>query len=423
MSIFKYLLFPFFCLVFAFQASGQATSSPYSTFGIGEHYGNALINNQGMAGTGVAQPQFWYVNNQNPALLVYNTLTVFQAGIVGENRTIRTDTLKESTKGGNLNYLVTAFPIKPTKWSTSLALSPFTTVKYRLSYLDNVFGQTDTLDIIEDGSGGVSQFSWSNGVRLTKTMAVGLRASYLFGSIVNKFQNRLIKDGRTSAYYSTIEDRTYVKDFAFSAGFSFSKDSLFSRQKYRLSFGAVYDFQTDLKTRQRSLIYRSNPSTDPLDVDTLTNRQGTITIPSGITAGVSLGMGGKWTIAAEFGYYDWSSFRSVSRDDEGLKESWRAALGWEVTPDAFALDKYLERITYRVGVSMEEYPFLANNKSVKDLGLNFGLSLPAGRSSLDLGFRYGKRGNRNDNLIEQNYFRIFFGVTFNDQWFIKRKFD
>ena len=72
---------------------------------------------------------------------------------------------------------------------------------------------------------------------------------------------------------------------------------------------------------------------------------------------------------------------------------------------------------------MEEYPFLANNKSVKDLGLNFGLSLPAGRSSLDLGFRYGKRGNRNDNLIEENYFRIFFGVTFNDQWFIKRKFD
>jgi hypothetical protein len=28
------------------------------------------------------------------------------------------------------------------------------------------------------------------------------------------------------------------------------------------------------------------------------------------------------------------------------------------------------------------------------------------------------------NLLEENYFRVYFGVTFNDRfWFIKRKFD
>jgi hypothetical protein len=35
----------------------------------------------------------------------------------------------------------------------------------------------------------------------------------------------------------------------------------------------------------------------------------------------------------------------------------------------------------------------------------------------------GKRGDKANTLLEENYFRIFFGVTFNDQWFIKRKFD
>jgi hypothetical protein len=94
-----------------------------------------------------------------------------------------------------------------------------------------------------------------------------------------------------------------------------------------------------------------------------------------------------------------------------------------MTPDPFATENYLKVWTYRLGVSMEQAPFLANGKPVKDLGINFGFSLPAGRSSLDFAFKYGKRGNKSDNLLEENYFKIYFGITFNDQWFIKRKFD
>jgi len=60
---------------------------------------------------------------------------------------------------------------------------------------------------------------------------------------------------------------------------------------------------------------------------------------------------------------------------------------------------------------------------VRDYGATFGLSIPAGRSSLDIAAKFGKRGNVSTTLLEENYFRIFFGITFNDQWFIKRKFD
>ena len=72
---------------------------------------------------------------------------------------------------------------------------------------------------------------------------------------------------------------------------------------------------------------------------------------------------------------------------------------------------------------MEEHPFLANGNPVKDVGINFGFSMPAGRSSLDFAFRYGKRGDKGENVLEERYFKIFFGITFNDQWFIKRRFD
>jgi hypothetical protein len=35
----------------------------------------------------------------------------------------------------------------------------------------------------------------------------------------------------------------------------------------------------------------------------------------------------------------------------------------------------------------------------------------------------GRRGDLQLNKIEENYVKLYFGVTFNDQWFIKRRFD
>src|SRR5690349_14094243 len=136
MSVFKRYIFVFACILLSVKSFAQAPS-PFTTFGIGEPYGNALVNTQGMAGVGVSQPQYFYLNNQNPALLVYNTLTVFEAGMVAEQRKIKADTSQEKVSGGNMNYLITAFPILPprrggttARWTTSLGLMPMTSVNY-----------------------------------------------------------------------------------------------------------------------------------------------------------------------------------------------------------------------------------------------------------------------------------------------------
>lgn len=423
-SIHKYL-FAFLCLILASEAYGQAARTPYSSYGIGEPYGNALINHQGMAGIGVSQPQFWYINSQNPALLVYNSIqTVFQAGIVAERRSISGDTLSERTQGGNMNYLVTAFPIKPTKWTTSVGLMPYSTVNYRLQYNEGIENSAEQVKVMEEGSGGLTQLYWSNGVRIAKGVAVGLKASYIFSSIVNTYNNQLINSGQPVNYFATVEEKSYVKDFAFGTGISLSKDSLFSQQRYRLSFGAVYNFATDLNATKTDRLFRANSIGDTSNVSVLpTSRKGMYSIPSSFTVGLSLSRGAKWSIGTEFSYQDWADFRNVNGQSEGLDQSWRVALGGEITPDQFAAENYFKRLTYRAGLSMEQNPFLANGNTVKDIGINFGFSLPAGRSSLDLAFKYGKRGDKAENLLEEDYFKIYFGITFNDQWFIKRKFD
>jgi long-subunit fatty acid transport protein len=425
----KYLLFVVLCAI-TLTARGQAARSPFSTFGIGESYGNALAHNQGMAGVGVSAPQFWNLNNQNPALLVYNSFTVFGAGVIAERRTISADTISEKITGGNMNYLVTAFPIlparyagEPTRWTTSLGLMPFSTVKYKIQYVDDIAGSTEQVDVTEEGTGGITQLYWSNGVKITNDLAVGLKTAYLFSSIVTTYKNKLINSTQPANYYAGLEEKSYVKDLALSAGISYSKDSLFNRKLYRLSVGMVYNFAADLNTTKSDKLYRSTTAGDTIESTTLNSRKGSIYLPSSLTLGVALSRGSRWTVATDFSYQDWASFKSINEDDGGLGKAWRIALGGEITPDAFAVENFLKRMTYRVGLSMEQYPFLANNQSVKDLGINFGLSVPTGRSSLDLGFKLGQRGNKKENILQESYFKIYFGITFNDQWFIKRRFD
>jgi hypothetical protein len=98
---------------------GQAAMTPFSYLGIGEYYGNALAHNQGMAGVGISNPQYYFLNNQNPALLVFNRFTVFEGGFIGERRTVRGNGLTESNGNANLNYLALG-PVLDCKLSPQL---------------------------------------------------------------------------------------------------------------------------------------------------------------------------------------------------------------------------------------------------------------------------------------------------------------
>jgi hypothetical protein len=432
MPIAKKLIFlSFVILSFSAKLQGQAVRSPFTTYGIGDLYNNGLVQNQGMGGIGVAIPNYFHINNQNPALLTFNTVTSFQAGVIGESRTIKSDTSKEKNQGANMNYLVTAFPIIPkglnnSRWSSSVGLMPLSTVNYSFSYPDYSRDENgiikDTVDVIETGSGGLNQFYWSNGVQLLKNLSVGLKAAYIFGPIEKSYSNTLNQSG-ASPYLIEVKDKIQVKDFLFTLGAVFT-DTL--NKKYGYHLGGTYTIGGKMKTSRRGEIQRTLPgSPTPLSRDTLFTSGGNITIPSSFTVGFSFFRKDFWIIGTEFTAQNWSTYESIYNDDEGLANSWRGSIGGEVTPN-LASENFLKRLTYRAGFSYENYPFVVNGNQVKDFGINFGFSVPTGNaknSRLDFAVKAGKRGNKKENILEESYFKIYFGITFNDQWFIKRKFD
>lgn len=406
---------------------GQAAKTPFSAFGLGETYGNATASQQGMAGVGVSNPSFLFLNNINPALLVYNGIngiTTFQAGILGEQRKINDGVNSDKTTGGNLNYMLLGFPIKSGKWVTSVGLLPYSGTNYKFSYSETVPGGTKSVNFTETGSGGINQVAWSHGVTITRKISVGARAAYLYSTIENGFQNSVALDSITVLFKPDLQQRFYYKGFAFTGAVSIHLDSLLG-DNYKFNFGAVYDFQAKLNTDYLQTLVRYNGSGSAISTDTLySESSGRTTIPSVAQVGVSFGKGNTWVFGIDGRFTDYSNLSFYRKPLENAQKGWRVAAGLELTPNPNALSSYLKVITYRAGVSLEEYPYLVNSKALRDFGTNFGLSLPVARGcSVDLSGRWGNRGSLTDNTITEKYFKLYFGVTFNDRWFIKRRFD
>lgn len=405
------------------DATAQVARSAFSSFGIGDHYGHGLVHNQGMGGVGLSKPQYWFLNNQNPALLVFNNLTVFGAGFIGEQRTVTNGEVSAENGNGNLNYLTLGFPVKSRKWSMAIGLMPYTSTNYQLSYTVPVENSTNTAEVTESGSGGINQLYWAHGVRLHKNISVGGRLNYLFSSVVNEFNNTLSQTSQTVPISINTYERYHFSDFSFTGALSFHKDSLFSKN-YQINLGLVYDFKANVHTDYYQSIQRRNLAGIIDSLTLVNNVPGITTLPPAIGVGISFGKGYQWAIAADYHYYDYKQFKDFQGEAPATQAGTEMALGFELTPNPGSLSNYLKRVTYRTGVSYASSPYAVNGNEVRDFGINFGLSLPVSRvSSLDLALRLGKRGDLQTNTIEENYLRFYFGLTFNDQWFIKRKFD
>jgi hypothetical protein len=416
-------------VLLSFYARGQAARSPFSALGFGDYYGDAFVNNQGMGGAGVANPQFWHLNNMNPALLVYNRLTVFQAGMVGDNKKIASGAEQGTSRNANLNFLALGFPMMRRKltgeiaWASAFGVAPYSHVNYDFQYSEKVNG----LDVIysDKARGGFSQFYLSNGVRLFNNFNVGLKTAVLFSSVLSDYSNILSDPTQVDArYVISVREVQSIQGLKFTPGVFYRIDSI--AKKFTLNIGATYEMKSSLTSTLEQILERKDfESGAILQSDTLRAQANAVRFPERLTLGFSFGRSDRWMLATDYTFIKPGGSTAVFGIDRApVRDGWKAVMGFELTPDSRSLSSYLKRVTYRTGASFEHGTYLLNGNTVKDFGINFGLSFPVNRfSNLDVAFRTGKRGDKNLNGIEENYFKIYFGVTFNDQWFIKRKFD
>jgi len=292
-------------------------------------------------------------------------------------------------------------------------------LNYKLNYNVSLEGTSGTVNITETGNGGINQVVWSNGVTINKYLSVGVKSRYLFGAKIEQFTNYL---SQAPVYQPNLYQRERYSDINFTGGLSLHKDSI-SSKNYRFNLGLTYDFQTNVKTTYYSRLERLSANNIVDSVTIVNDKVGNTVLPPSIGGGISWGRRG-WTIGADAIYTDYTQFKNYFGSNKDTQATMHYAVGAEVTPFTNVATNYFGKMTYRIGASYDDFPFLINGNPAKDVGINLGIALPvAGWSSIDVAVKFGKRGDISTNGITEDYFKIYFGATFNDRWFQKRKFD
>jgi len=381
-----------------------------------------MVQHRSMGILGISNSSVYFQNTLNPALLPENTVYSFTGGFIYETNRISQGDNLEVAKGGTLSYMNMVLPLKQNIFTASIGLFPYSNVDYSYVIETPVQENPDaTATALSTGEGGFNQFVFAGGTKIAKHLYLGAEIAYVFGSITK--EKSVAMTDPIGLYVPNSKTRMTAGDFIGGVGMAFRQPV---SDNIAFSVGATYDFSTKLSVTKFQTLAMQSITGTPIKIDTLLdNIGGFIRLPESFGIGVSVKRLNKWTFGADVNLSGWSKYKDFDGQNSNLTNSISFAVGGEFIPNIYSVNNYFERIAYRIGINYEETPYLINDINIDQIGINFGLSLPVKNfSSIDLGFQYGTQGTLENNLIKEEFFKIYFGFTFNDnRWFVRPKYN
>jgi len=473
---FAFLVFTLLCALQTTSIAQVTNSSPYSRYGIGDLSGKGFAQGFAMGGTNIAlqndsTPMF-FINTGNPASYSNIRLTAAELGENFSRTELQSSTAKKTINNASLAFLSIAFPLNKW-WGTSVGLIPYSSVGYKVSD-HQVLNNLGAVDFLYEGSGGVNQVYWGNGIKpfyglpqlflkskryshlkeeknstkinsilnrkkALQSFSLGLNASYMFGSFDNT--RRSIFPSSSNSFNARTGTITRLGDFYFDYGaqYSYTFDSVRGRDlkdNVKLLIGASFATQTDINAKIDSLSYTYfyNSSGYEIGKDTVQNIQnvkGKIQFPLSFGFGLGLKKGDRWLVAGDFAVQNWSTYKAFNTSQE-LKNSMRISLGAQYVPNSKASGKgtYYKRVYYRIGGRYAQTLLELKNTRLTESAVSLGVGFPVGRSFLlqnfsliNIAVEAGHRGTITNGLIKEQFIKATIGFTINDRWFVKSKID
>lgn len=289
------------------------------------------------------------------------------------------------------------------------------------------------------------------------TLSVGSNVSFLYGTI--NYATRKYFPPTFGAVYNTCDyTETQLHDVYVQGGMQISFEANSVRRKFTAAQKALPDSAKqalnpyrDLKKRWRftlgySVSLPKNVSATAthaaynftllsfnreVPFDTFSyqpNYRGTVKLPLMQSVGLAVKHGESLTMTFDAGLQQWSKFEFLGQS-QGLKDQWRVAGGLQWQPDRMAIGTaaYFKRTFYRLGARYNTGYLSLRGNQINEYAVSGGLGLPVGRykvfTVINLTAEYGISGTTNNQLVQEKFLRFVIGLTFNDRWFIKPKYD
>ena len=420
----NYSLVIFFVLTTSFVVSQTNTGSPYSLNELGEINFLGNVSNLSMGGIDSAIDSIEF-NINNPSSLAKLKTTNYLIGTFYKSTGISNVNSTDNINTANINYIAVGIPTK--RFGFGFGVLPYSSVGFNLQTTEEYNTANSINSRLFGAEGNINRAFVSIGLPLLKYLSLGASANYNFGKF-NYEKFNLIENVNYGIFSNSSSE---------ISGFTYNFSSNLSIPlKNDFTLNLVYSFypEGDLDSYNIESLYTSNTSSitleslgDFVDVDLNSRGLENTKLPVPKKSIYSLGLEKKnsWFLGFQYESKLSSNFENVFLDTQNVsyRDSNSLSIGGYIIPDSSSLISYWKRVVYRIGIKNEKKSIIVNNLPVNHFSLNLGLGLPiAGLSKANLGLEIGKVGD-NDSLVKENYFALRLGLSLNDVWFIKRKYN
>lgn len=394
----------------------MTTNSPFTRYGYGQMEDGGFSRTQSMGGTSIAIYSPLHINPINPATYTStdSTTFLFEVGVSGLLSNFKSGDATKNTFTGKLDYIALQSPI--TKWmGLSAGLIPFSYVGYNYSVSDSVeLPGTSSKQFYTQtfqGNGGINQVYLGLTFNLFDYVTFGANGYYMFGNLTH-YRTMQYTTSNLNNYETIVRSQQHVSNFNVRFGLQYHQPI---GKSHRLTFGAIYEFQTKLRGDYELLKY---------SVDTITANAKSgdyFQMPQMFGVGVSYEYKNRLTVGADFTMYEFS--KAMFEGETGiLADRMKIAVGAEYVHNPQGR-RYIDRMWWRLGANYRKSYIKVDDSQTKDFSVTLGIGFPlkTSRTIIHLNMEYGNVGSQQYTKLQENYFKFGFSFSLNEMWFVKQK--
>jgi hypothetical protein len=397
------------------------TQSPYTRYGYGKLFDQALGTQRGMGGIGYGLRNSQMINRLNPASFssVDSMTFMMDFGVMMQSAWYEEGTEKSRKTQANLEYLAIQFPLTQ-KLGMGLGFEPFSSVGYRYGRIDSLAEVGGLAQELYTGQGGFSKIYTTLSYKITPYWSAGINLGYLFGNTVYNRQVTPLSGGYSWLRPDTLHTSSLVYEVGMQYVLPVGKNKSWV-------FGAVFSPQTKLNNVFSKGVFSVNESSviqgEPYYHST---KDSVFELPATCGLGATFSEKDKFTVGIDVQYQAWASAKFYDKTG-GLSNRLKINLGGEYIPN-FRSNSFLKRIHYRAGLNYANSYVKIGGKGYKEYNAGLGLGIPMidRRSFINLAFDYTLLKPDVPSISQfifanERYFKITVSYTFNELWFFKRK--
>jgi hypothetical protein len=388
-------------------------TSTYTRYGIGDIFYGYSARTMAMSFSGSAMLNSDYVEIINPASWAALTRTRIEFSFSYDDLKISNSSQSQYYGDAIFRGFTFAFPVSQDNGiAVALGIVPYSRINYEsIQKVDDE--STGNYIAKYDGVGGLSRIFIGGTVMVPYDFILGATLDYYFGNL---------------NYTSSI-------DFINTATFPSKYDLQFAPTGFGTTLGLITPNLSDMLNSSSITNFRFGLSANiisNLDTDTsFVSRSKTIidslyfgktkmVVPTRFNAGVHITLNNVYNFALDYFYQPWTNFKLSGVNQLNLSDVNKFSLGFEYRPARTLSMNFLEQIMLRAGVSYEMSQYEFNGYNLHQISVSGGFSLPLSpENTFDVGMEYSIRGSKENDLLQENFFRIDLGISFGDIWFTR----